>query len=205
MSLEDPNPVFADGAASALADAAFDFVIVPGLRDSGQAHWQSVWHTRFPGWHRVTQQDWERPDIDAWLAATERALSRCTRPAVLVAHSFGSLASTLIASRHPDRVAAVLLVAPADPARFGLGDLLPQGALPVPTTFVASRNDPWLRYEWAAIWAQRWGSQFVDLGTAGHVNADSGYGPWPGGLPLLAALAARAGSKASSQRLALAA
>ena len=205
MSLEDPNPVSVADAADTLAHADFDFVIVPGLRNSGPAHWQSAWHASFPDWHRVEQDNWDRPDIDGWLAATEAVLARCTRPAILVAHSFGSLASTLVASRHPDAVAATFLVAPADPAKFGLGDALPQGALPVPSTLVASRNDPWLRYEWAAIWAQRWGSKFIDLGTAGHVNADSGYGPWPGGLPLLAALVARTSRKALSLPFALAA
>ncbi len=179
-------------AAEALFNTPFQFIVVPGLHDSGPAHWQSAWHDRFPGWLRITQIDWNRPDIDSWLAAIEKALALCRQPAILVAHSFGALASTLIAARHPDTIAGALLVAPADPAKFGLADVLPQSMLPMPTTLIGSRNDPWLRYEWAATWAQRWGSELVDLGTAGHVNADSGYGPWPEGLVLLATLHARA-------------
>jgi len=29
--------------------------------------------------------------------------------------------------------------------------------------------------------ASAWGSTLIDLGEAGHVNAASGFGPWPGG------------------------
>jgi predicted alpha/beta hydrolase family esterase len=31
----------------------------------------------------------------------------------------------------------------------------------------------------AQRWAQRWGSHFVNLGDAGHVNRASGHGPLP--------------------------
>lgn len=30
-----------------------------------------------------------------------------------------------------------------------------------------------------------WRTQLFDLGYAGHINAESGYGPWPEGLGLL--------------------
>lgn len=36
-----------------------------------------------------------------------------------------------------------------------------------------------------ALWAERWGSRFVEIGRAGHINTESGYGPWPQGLELL--------------------
>ena len=30
--------------------------------------------------------------------------------------------------------------------------------------------------------AAQWGSRLVAAGEAGHINADSGHGPWPEGL-----------------------
>ena len=33
--------------------------------------------------------------------------------------------------------------------------------------------------------AKAWGSRFVDIGQAGHINADSGHGEWKEGYALL--------------------
>jgi predicted alpha/beta hydrolase family esterase len=33
--------------------------------------------------------------------------------------------------------------------------------------------------------ASAWGSDFIDCGAAGHLNADSGLGNWPQGQALL--------------------
>ena len=64
----------------------------------------------------------------------------------------------------------------------------------MPTLLLASRNDPWLAYSGAEDLAQRWGSRLVDLGHAGHVNAESGLGAWPEGLELLCGLIEEAGA-----------
>ncbi|TCT24151.1 serine hydrolase [Thiobaca trueperi] len=53
---------------------------------------------------------------------------------------------------------------------------------------MASRNDPWMRLETVEHWAGLWGSVMIDIGDAGHINIDSGFGPWPQGLALLRAL-----------------
>lgn len=37
--------------------------------------------------------------------------------------------------------------------------------------------------EWAwRVGAEQWGSGFRDIGSAGHINVDSGHGPWLQGL-----------------------
>lgn len=174
--------------SAALDVAQLDVVLVPGLRDSGATHWQTEWNTRFPDWLRVSQSRWDVADLDSWIDAIERSLAFCSRPALLVAHSFGALASAVLAERQSAQIAAAFLVAPADPARFSLQDRLPTALLSVPSTLIASRNDPWLRFETAGYWAQRWGSRLHDQGLAGHINADSGFGPWPQGLEWLAEL-----------------
>ena len=55
---------------------------------------------------------------------------------------------------------------------------------------VASRNDSRCPFELAAGLAQDWGSEFVDAGNAGHLNADAGLGDWPQGHALLQRLMA---------------
>ena len=125
-----------------------------------------------------------------------------------MAHSFGCLASVVAAADRPDKVAGLMLVAPADPERFtprglrerdaavmepGLSDCLPCRLLPMPSLVVASSNDPWVRLTSAAFWADQWGSRLVEIGAAGHINVDSGHGPWPLGLRLFASLRRTAG------------
>jgi predicted alpha/beta hydrolase family esterase len=46
---------------------------------------------------------------------------------------------------------------------------------------VASRNDPFCRWPRAEQLARDWGAELIDLGEAGHINADSGLGDWPQG------------------------
>jgi hypothetical protein len=70
--------------------------------------------------------------------------------------------------------------------------LLPHGALPCPSIMVASANDPWMTAHSAETWARRWGSDFVNAGALGHINAESGLGDWRFGQRLLQALARRA-------------
>lgn len=184
---------------------------VPGLYGSGPGHWQTRWEHRFPAWRRVEQADWSTPDLPRWsarvgetvrTALAEHAPSRNKRRVILVAHSFGCLASlhwATHAKEAKEAVAAVLLVAPADPDKFGVHDLLPQRALPFPAVLVASRNDPWMPQGNAIDWGARWGVEFVDAGEAGHINADSNLGEWDEGLALLDRLIGRASAQDSTR------
>ncbi|WP_296225257.1 RBBP9/YdeN family alpha/beta hydrolase [Ralstonia sp. UBA689] len=178
---------------------------VPGLYGSGPGHWQTRWEARFPDWRRVEQTDWSTPDLPRWssrvgetvhAALAERSPSRPKRRVILVAHSFGCLASIHWATTQArDLIAGILLVAPADPDKFGVRDQLPQRALPFPAVLVASRNDPWMPHCYAVDWGSRWGVEFVDAGEAGHINADSNLGDWTAGLALLDRLIGRASAQ----------
>ncbi|HEY0200226.1 MAG TPA: alpha/beta hydrolase, partial [Burkholderiaceae bacterium] len=53
---------------------------------------------------------------------------------------------------------------------------------------VASGNDPYCPVRLAGAYARAWGSEFVRLQEAGHINVESGYGEWPLGLALLRSL-----------------
>jgi hypothetical protein len=83
-----------------------------------------------------------------------------------------------------DRILGALLVAPADPERFGEPTALLEQQLQFPSLVVASTTDPWVRASVAQYWAAQWGSEYLNIGDAGHVNVDSGHGPWPEGLRL---------------------
>ena len=159
----------------------FQVLVVPGLHDSGARHWQTLWQAAHPDWVRVVQDDWSHPDLPAWTARLESVRRRDPRPALLVAHSFGCLASARAIANDPHAYAGALLVAPADPHKFGVADLLPQQPLPVPAILISSANDPWMGAEHAAAWARRWGAGLVQGGALGHINAESGLGPWPEG------------------------
>ena len=156
-------------------------VIVPGLHGSGAEHWQSWLQQQVDGAVRVVQDDWSAPDLERWsdrVVATLAALG--PGPHVIVAHSFGCLATVRAAARHPAlAIAQVLLVAPAEPTRFDAASALPQSRLAPRSCVVASDNDPWMSATQAHAWALRWGSDWINLGNAGHINVDSGYGPFP--------------------------
>lgn len=173
-------------------------LIVPGLRNSGPVHWQSLWQLKHPEYVRVIQLDWGVPSLDDWTAALDRAIRAVCGKTFLVAHSFGCLAAVKRISERSDDVAGALLVAPADPEKIGLPDALLPDGLDVPTVLVASRNDPWLSFEKARSFAGRLGSGFIDLGAAGHINGESGYGPWPDGERLLERLAERGTHRSKS-------
>lgn len=171
---------------------ALNVIIIPGLHDSSPDHWQSRWQRRNPEFARVRQRDWTQPNLPEWAAQVDRARQADPRPALLVAHSFGCLAAVHSLARDGANVAGALLVAPADPDKFGVAASLPALALPCPAILVRSDNDPWMRAERAGQWAARWHAELVEAGAAGHINAESGLGDWDDGVALLRRLADRA-------------
>lgn len=169
-----------------------DILIVPGLRNSGPTHWQTWIASQLPHTRRVEQEDWERTCLSDWAAKVRQAIDQSCEKVWLIAHSFGCLASVTAGLVRGDRIHGALLVAPADPDRFGEPAALLEERLPFPSLVVASSNDPWVRLETARHWAGHWGSAFHGIGPAGHINVDSGHGPWPDGLTFFERLRADA-------------
>ncbi|MDD5334769.1 MAG: alpha/beta hydrolase [Rhodoferax sp.] len=166
-------------------------IIVPGWRDSGPGHWQSLWADTLPGAVRVQQDDWITPSRSAWVAAIARTILEQAGPVVIAAHSLGSIATTHLPPQASARIRGALLVAPADPERRGvLADFAPVPYQPLPyrSIIVASSNDPYCPVRTAGAYARAWGSEFVRLQMAGHINIEAGFGPWPLGLALLQSL-----------------
>ncbi len=163
----------------------YDFVLAPGLYDSCADHWQTVWQNRYPFWKRIALRNWTAPYIELWIGALRRQILQFRRPTILVGHSFGALASACVAQELPEKVAGLMLVAPAEPSRFGVEDIVPEYNLGVPSVMVASRNDFVMDFPRAKYWSSTWGAELVDVGEAGHVNAEAGFGSWQYGLEIL--------------------
>ena len=175
----------------------FDFIIQPGWKGSGPDHWQSHWQQRL-GAIRVENANWQQPDLEGWLLGLDQALQQAQRPTIVIAHSLGCVTVAHYARRHPGRIAAALLVAPADVERaFVPRELmpfapLPRQALPFPSRVVASDNDPFCKSSRAARLAGYWQSPLTWLHQAGHINVASGHQQWEEGLDLLPPLLERA-------------
>ncbi|MDP3828910.1 MAG: alpha/beta hydrolase, partial [Polaromonas sp.] len=168
------------------------FIIVPGWRDSGPGHWQSLWAGRLDNAVRVQQDDWITPSRQAWVASMARTILQQTGPVVIVAHSLGCIATTHLPADAAARIQGALLVAPADPERRSiLRDFAPVPArkLPYRSVMVASSNDPYCPVRLAGAYARAWGSEFVRIQGGGHINIESGHGEWPLGAALLQSLA----------------
>lgn len=132
-----------------------------------------------------------------WIARLEEVLLDRAQaqggPCILVAHSLGCLlvAAWASHSRNTHLVRAAFLVAPGDAEREELRPVLtswspiPMQRLPFKSVLLGSHSDPYCSLERAQDFARAWGSEFVDCGAAGHINAESGLGDWPAGYEML--------------------
>ena len=163
-----------------------------GLWNSGPQHWQTLWEHKHPDWVRVAHRDWNNPDCHEWVAELDAAIAACEGPPLLVAHSLGTmLVAQWARSGSALRIAGAFMVCPSDveaqsyPVDANGFAPIPMEKLPFPSMVVASSDDPFVTIERARAIASAWGSTLVEIGAAGHVNGDCGYGPWPEGEKLL--------------------
>jgi uncharacterized protein len=128
------------------------------------------------GW---VQDDWISPKRAAWVNATTRTILEQDGLVVIAAQSLGCIAATHLPPDAVERIQGALLAAPADPECRGvLADFapVPYQRLPYCSIVVASNNDPYCPVRTAGGYAHAWGSEFVRLQNAGHINVESGYG-----------------------------
>jgi predicted alpha/beta hydrolase family esterase len=188
-------------------------LIVPGLRDEVEAHWQTLLaidlHAR--GRKVATVPPMGRVDLDcaARVAAIERAAQSIDGPVVLVAHSGGCVMVAHWAQQTKRPIRGALLATPPDfdrpmPDGYPTLDALsangwlpvPRASLPFPSVVAASRDDPLARFDRIEQLARDWGSRFVDLGRVGHLNPSSGYGKWSRAEELINEISAPADTSA---------
>lgn len=176
-------------------DIASTVLVLPGWQNSGPRHWQTLWEQQNPIFLRVQQRDWEYPHRDWWVERINAEVKQAPAPIVFAAHSLGCIAlGHWCKSALPSDLAKIkgaLLVAPVDidgkEAPKQTKDFAPasRDLLPFPSIVVASSNDPYISLPRAREYARAWGSRFVDIGAAGHINGESGLGDWPEGKRLL--------------------
>ncbi|WP_061178221.1 RBBP9/YdeN family alpha/beta hydrolase [Caballeronia pedi] len=176
-------------------------LIVPGLRDHVDDHWQTLLERRLTRARSVPPLEHDKLSCAARVAALDAALAQIDGPVVLVAHSAGVMITVHWAQRHTRQIHGALLATPPDfdapmPPGYPSPDILqregwlpvPRARLPFPSIVAASTNDPLARIERVEELAHAWGSRFVDIGAAGHLNPASGHGEWPLADELIAEL-----------------
>lgn len=180
------------------AAVAPTILLLPGLNNSGDGHWQTYWEQMLPTARRVQQQDWDSPCRQDWVNTLEAAIQASNGPVVLAAHSLGcALVAWWVAEygHRQGRTATVkgaLLVAPPDVERAdfpatvrGFGPM-PRMALPFDSIVVGSDNDPWCEISKMQSFSADWQATFHNVGALGHLNAASGLGDWQQGQGWLA-------------------
>jgi predicted alpha/beta hydrolase family esterase len=174
-----------------MANEAPTILIVPGLRDHVDAHWQTLLAAKLPRVRTVPPMGREDLDCAARVRAIERSAQAIAGPLVIVAHSGGCIMLAHWAKATNREVRGALLATPPDferPMPDGYPSLdalraggwlpVPREPLPFHSIVVASRNDPLGTFDRVADLAAGWGSEFFDLGEVGHLNPASGYGEW---------------------------
>lgn len=168
------------------------YLIIPGLGNSGPAHWQTWFEKTIPNCKRIEQKEWDSPALADWLMAIDHAVAALDPSSVvLIGHSLGCSTIAHWAEHSGKIIKGAMLVAPSDieaPAyTFPATGFtpIPLNKLPFKTIVVASNNDVWVSAERARYFANCWGSDYINIGDAGHINADAGFGPWEEGVSIL--------------------
>jgi hypothetical protein len=142
--------------------------------------------------------DPDTPRLETWLAtayAELDLLDDTDRPVeqVVVCHSLGCLLWLHAGRRnqHGPLADRVVLVAPPAPEQFEpeMATFLPDAFDPAAVAasagsllMVASDNDPWCPAGADRVYGEPLGIPTVLLPGTGHLDMESGYGPWPGVL-----------------------
>ncbi|PBC44008.1 alpha/beta hydrolase [Rhodococcus sp. ACPA4] len=176
---------------SANAPSVPTVVIVPGLRDHVDEHWQTLLENKLDRVRSVPPLSENKLSLAARIAALDAVISDIDGPIVLVAHSAGVMITVHWALQANRPIVGALLATPADLERQlpegypMLEDLstngwlpIPRRQLPFPSIVAVSSNDPLADRLRVANMAEVWGSRLVDLGDVGHLNPASGYGEW---------------------------
>jgi len=168
------------------------YLIVPGLGNSGQEHWQTYFQKSGKDFYRIDQEEWDAPTCEEWISTIDQnVIEFDLSNIILIGHSLGCTAIAHWAKKYKRKIKGALLVAPSD-LEAPQYTFPAVGFTPIPleklnfkTIVVASSNDIWVSLERASYFASNWGSEFINIGRAGHINSASGYGNWDEGMSIL--------------------
>jgi uncharacterized protein len=169
-----------------------NYLIIPGLGNSGEEHWQTYFETKADNFIRINQKEWDAPNCEDWIKTIDVALANYDlSTVVLIGHSLACTTIAHWAKRYVKKIKGALLVAPSDVDVPGYNfptvgfSPIPSEKISFKTIVVASTNDEWVTIERAQHFANNWGSEFINIGEAGHINTAAGFGKWDEGLKLL--------------------
>ena len=169
--------------------AESSIILVPGFGDHTQDYWMHRWQAKLSMARTIQLTNWNHASRAHWVESITETVNQATKPVVLVGHSLGVAAIAHAVPHFARAVAGAFLVALSD---WNRPDLLPgithdfapipQHPLPFKSVLVASRNDPYCEFHVAEAYARHWHAALIDAGESGHINTESGHGPWPEGL-----------------------
>ena len=169
-----------------------EILIHPGLNNSGEKHWQTLWEKRYPQFSRVNQKEWDQPVCSEWISHLDEVVrAKDESQVVIVGHSLACATVGFWVKEYNRKIKAALLVAPSDTEAPSYPEgttgfkPMPLVKLPFPSITVMSSNDKFVSIERARFFANAWGSELVNIGNAGHINGESELGFWEFGLELL--------------------
>ena len=170
-------------------------VVIPGWHGSGPEHWQTWLEGELAAAGRETRRpafpDVDAPDLADWLAALRAALADLPAGGYdVVAHSLGAVLWLHHVTGAGDSpvAARVLLVAPPSSRTEIPGaeeffpppmdiDTVRHGA--EGTVLVGTDDDPYLPEGIADAYGRPLKIATTIVRGGGHLNPESGYGPWP--------------------------
>jgi len=174
-----------------------EILIVPDGGQPDPDHWQSRWERNLRTARRIEPDEEGNSDKDRWVGCIIGTVATCTRPVVLVGHGLGVAAIAHASAKLlPGSIAGAFLVGPLDvdnsdprpatarqdsSAHRGFAPM-PLNPLPFPSRLIASSTDPYCSIERAEQFGSAWGSDLSVIANAGHLDSESGHGPWPEGL-----------------------
>lgn len=169
---------------------------IPGYGGSGIGHWQTFWDEEFVNVERVEQADWDAPELISWCETLNSYIESSNEKVILAGHSLAcSLIAHWASNFESEKVIGALLVSPSDvdsenhtPKEVRCFSPMPINILSFQSIVVASENDPYVSIERAEYFAKAWGSRFINYGSFGHLNAQSGLSSWEFGKELISQL-----------------
>lgn len=167
-----------------------DILILPGLGGGTDNHWYRRWNSKLKTARIIEQKQWDNPERDEWIENIVTAANAAEKPVFIIAHSLGTVALAHAGARLADANIVGAFIA-AIPDLAVSQHLIPEtksflqmptAPLPFPSLQIASQNDDYCTYKRAEEISLDLGSLLVDAGEQGHINDESGHGPWPEGL-----------------------
>lgn len=172
-----------------------NYLLLPGLGNSGPEHWQTYFENSGDNFYRIEQLEWDAPTCEEWITTIDKkVLEFDLSTVVLIGHSLGCSTIAHWATKHKRQIKGAMLVAPSD-LEAPQYTFPAKGFAPIPlekinfkTIVVASSDDIWVSLGRAKFFADNWGSEFINIGNAGHINAISGHTKWEEGMEILKTL-----------------